>query len=119
MIVEILISLGMTLGYYFWYLSKKKNTIKTVGICNKVYGSSGGCRGAFEYQIDNIKYYNVESSSHIGWLKEGKKYNIYVKKDNHEIFISNRVLGDMKFFIILMGSISVILIFLVIWEALL
>ena len=36
MIVEILISLIITLGLYFWYLSKKINTIKTVGICNKV-----------------------------------------------------------------------------------
>ena len=104
MIVEILISLIITLGLYFWYLSKKINTIKTVGICNKIIDVTHGCEGIFEYEIDGIYHYNAESSSHIGWLKEGKKYTIYVKKDNHEKFVSKKVITEWLFFVILFGS---------------
>ncbi len=101
MIVETLISLIITLGLYFWYLSKKINTIKTVGICNKIIDVTHGCEGVFEYEIDGVYHYNAESSSHIGWLKEGKKYTIYVKKDNHEKFVSKKVLMELLFFVMI------------------
>ena len=118
MIVEILISLIITLGLYFWYLSKKINTIKTVGICNKIIDVTHGCEGIFEYEIDGIYHYNAESSSHIGWLKEGKKYTIYVKKDNHEKFVSIKVLIELLFLTSLEGIILILQVILVVYDAL-
>ena len=82
------------------------NTIKTVGMCNKIINATRGCKGMFEYQIEGIKY-NVESDSHIGWLKEGNKYNIYVK-NNHEVFVAKKVLVDLLFFVILFGIIFLV-----------
>ena len=104
MIGEILMSLIGTLGFYLWYLSKKINTIKTVGTCKKILNATRACQGIFEYEIDGVYHYNAESSSHIGWLKEGKKYTIYVKKDNHEKFVSKKVITEWLFFVILFGS---------------
>lgn len=105
MIVEILMSLSATLGFIFWFLSKKINTIKTVGICKKNLDCSRGSKGMFEYEIDGIKHYNGENTTHLGTCKIGKKYTIYVKKYNHEIFVSRKVLIDLIFFIILFGII--------------
>ena len=105
MIGEILMSLIGTLVAYLWYLSKKINTIKTVGTCNKIIDVTHGCEGVFEYEIDGIYHYNAESSSHVSWLKEGKKYTIYVKKDNHEKFVSKKLFVDLMFFIIVDGSV--------------
>ena len=118
MIVEISISLIITLGLYFWYLSKKINTIKTVGICNKIIDVTHGCEGIFEYEIDGIYHYNAESSSHIGWLKEGKKYTIYVKKDNHQKFVSIKVLIELLIFTIFAGIMSIFNICVVFYNAL-
>ena len=118
MIVEILISLIITLGLYFWYLSKKINTIKTVGICNKIIDVTHGCEGVFEYEIDGVYHYNAESSSHIGWLKEGKKYTIYVKKDNHQKFVSIKVLIELLIFTIFAGIMSIFNICVVFYNAL-
>ena len=101
MISYILMSLIGTLGFYLWYLSKKINTIKTVGTCKKIIDVTQGCEGIFEYEIDGVYHYNAESSSHIGWLKEGKKYTIYVKKDNHEKFVSKKVLMELLFFVMI------------------
>jgi hypothetical protein len=101
MISYILMSLIGTLGFYLWYLSKKINTIKTVGTCKKIIDVTHGCEGIFEYEIDGVYHYNAESSSHIGWLKEGKKYTIYVKKDNHEKFVSKKVLMELLFFVMI------------------
>ena len=101
MISYILMSLIGTLGFYLWYLSKKINTIKTVGTCKKIIDVTHGCEGIFEYEIDGVYHYNAESSSHIGWLKEGKKYTIYVKKDNHEKFVSIKVLIELLFFVMI------------------
>ena len=86
-------------------MSKKINTIKTVGICKRNLDCTRGCKGIFEYQIDGIKYYNVESSSHIGWFKIEKKYAIYVKKNNYEQFVSRKMLFDILFFEIIFGII--------------
>ena len=104
MIGEILMSLFGSLGCYLWYLSKKINTIKTVGTCKKILNATRACQGIFEYEIDGVYHYNAESSSHIGWLKEEKKYTIYVKKDNHEKFVSKKVITEWLFFVILFGS---------------
>lgn len=101
MIGEILMSLFGSLGCYLWYLSKKINTIKTVGTCKKILNATRACQGIFEYEIDGVYHYNAESSSHIGWLKEGKKYTIYVKKDNHEKFVSKKVLMELLFFVMI------------------
>ena len=101
MISYILMSLIGTLGFYLWYLSKKINTIKTVGTCKKIIDVTHGCEGIFEYEIDGVYHYNAETSSHIGWLKEGKKYTIYVKKDNHEKFVSIKVLIELLFFVMI------------------
>ena len=101
MISYILMSLIGTLGFYLWYLSKKINTIKTVGTCKKIIDVTHGCEGIFEYEIDGVYHYNAECSSHIGWLKEGKKYTIYVKKDNHEKFVSKKVLMELLFFVMI------------------
>lgn len=101
MISYILMSLIGTLGFYLWCLSKKINTIKTVGTCKKIIDVTHGCEGIFEYEIDGVYHYNAESSSHIGWLKEGKKYTIYVKKDNHEKFVSKKVLMELLFFVMI------------------
>lgn len=101
MISYILMSLIGTLVAYLWYLSKKINTIKTVGTCKKIIDVTHGCEGIFEYEIDGVYHYNAESSSHIGWLKEGKKYTIYVKKDNHEKFVSIKVLIELLFFVMI------------------
>ena len=103
MIGEILMSLFGSLGCYLWYLSKKINTIKTVGTCKKILNATRACQGIFEYEIDGVYHYNAESSSHIGWLKEGKKYTIYVKKSNHEKFVSKKVIIELLFFVILFG----------------
>ena len=105
MISYILMSLIGTLGFYLWYLSKKINTIKVVGTCKKIIDVTHGCEGIFEYEIDGIYHYNAESSSHIGWLKEEKKYTIYVKKSNHEKFVSQKLFVDLMFFIIVDGSV--------------
>lgn len=101
MISDIVMSLIGTLVAYLWYLSKKINTIKTVGTCKKIIDVTHGCEGIFEYEIDGVYHYNAESSSHIGWLKEGKKYTIYVKKDNHEKFVSKKVLMELLFFVMI------------------
>ena len=104
MIGEIVI-LGFFLLYFvIMYLSKKINTIKTVGTCKEILNATRACQGIFEYEIDGVYHYNAESSSHIGWLKEGKKYTIYVKKDNHEKFVSKKVITEWLFFVILFGS---------------
>ena len=103
MIGEILMSLFGSLGCYLWYLSEKINTIKTVGTCKKILNATRACQGIFEYEIDGVYHYNAESSSHIGWLKEGKKYTIYVKKSNHEKFVSKKVIIELLFFVILFG----------------
>lgn len=103
MISDIVMSLIGTLVAYLWYLSKKINTIKTVGTCKKIIDVTHGCEGIFEYEIDGVYHYNAESSSHIGWLKEGKKYTIYVKKSNHEKFVSKKVITELLFFVILFG----------------
>ena len=118
MIVEIFISLFGSLGCYLWYLSKKINTIKTVGTCKKILNATRACQGIFEYEIDGIYHYNAESSSHIGWLKEGKKYTIYVKKDNHQKFASIKVLIELLTFTIFAGIMSIFNIFIVIYNAL-
>lgn len=104
MIFEILFSGISTLVFIILYLNIKLNSVKTVGICNKVINATRGCKGMFEYQIDGIKYYNVENSAHIGWLKKEKKYSIYVKKNNYNTLVSNKVIVDYMFFIIIMGS---------------
>lgn len=101
MISDIVMSLIGTLVAYLWYLSKKINTIKTVGTCKKIIDVTHGCEGIFEYEIDGVYHYNAESSSHISWLKEGKKYTIYVKKDNHEKFVSIKVLIELLFFVMI------------------
>lgn len=101
MISDIVMSLIGTLVAYLWYLSKKINTIKTVGTCKEILNATRGCEGVFEYEIDGVYHYNAESSSHIGWLKEGKKYTIYVKKDNHEKFVSIKVLIELLFFVMI------------------
>ena len=103
MISYILMSLIGTLVAYLWYLSKKINTIKTVGTCKKILNATRACQGIFEYEIDGVYHYNAESSSHIGWLKEEKKYTIYVKKSNHEKFVSKKVITELLFFVILFG----------------
>ena len=118
MIGEILMSLFGSLGCYLWYLSKKINTIKTVGTCKKIIDVTHGCEGIFEYEIDGVYHYNAESSSHIGWLKEGKKYTIYVKKDNHEKFVSIKVLIELLFLTSLEGIILILQVILVVYDAL-
>ncbi|MCU6752342.1 hypothetical protein [Bovifimicola ammoniilytica] len=69
MISDIVMSLIGTLVAYLWYLSKKINTIKTVGTCKEILNATRACEGILEYEIDGIYHYNAESSSHIGWLK--------------------------------------------------
>ena len=101
MIGEIVISGFFLLYFVITYLSKKMNTIKTVGICKEILNATRACEGIFEYEIDGIYHYNAESSSHVGWLKEGKKYIIYVKKDNHEKFVSKKVLMELLFFVMI------------------
>lgn len=105
MISDIVMSLIGTLVAYLWYLSKKINTIKTVGTCKEILNATRACEGIFEYEIDGIYHYNAESSSHVSWLKEGKKYTIYVKKSNHEKFVSKKLFVDLMFFIIVDGSV--------------
>ena len=80
MIGEILMSLFGSLGCYLWYLSKKINTIKVVGTCKKIIDVTHGCEGIFEYEIDGVYHYNAESSSHVGWLKEGKSISYMSKR---------------------------------------
>lgn len=101
MIGEIVISGFFLLYFVIMYLSKKMNTIKTVGICKEILNATRACEGIFEYEIDGIYHYNAESSSHVSWLKEGKKYTIYVKKDNHEKFVSIKVLIELLFFVMI------------------
>ena len=60
----------------------------------------------FEYEIDGIKHYDGEKTTHFGTFKIDKKYTIYVKKYNHEIFVSRKVLNEWLFLIILEGSIT-------------
>lgn len=105
MIGEIVISGFFLLYFVIMYLSKKINTIKTVGTCKKILNATRACQGIFEYEIDGVYHYNAESSSHIGWLKEEKKYTIYVKKSNHEKFVSKKLFVDLMFFIIVDGSV--------------
>ncbi len=105
MIGEIVISGFFLLYFVIMYLSKKINTIKTVGTCKEILNATRACQGIFEYEIDGVYHYNAESSSHIGWLKEGKKYTIYVKKSNHEKFVSKKLFVDLMFFIIVDGSV--------------
>ena len=101
MIGEIVISGFFLLYFVIMYLSKKMNTIKTVGICKEILNATRACEGIFEYEIDGIYHYNAEISSHVSWLKEGKKYTIYVKKDNHEKFVSKKVLMELLFFVMI------------------
>ena len=118
MIVESIIWLIVTVVFLIWFLSKKINTIKTVGICKKNLDCSRGSKGIFEYEIDGIKHYNGENTTHLGTCKIGKKYTIYVKKYNHEKFVSRKVLIDLMFFIILFGIILMFDIFAAVHEVL-
>ena len=118
MVVESIIWSIVTIVHLIWYLSKRINTIKTVGICKKILNATRACQGVFEYEIDGIYHYNAESSSHIGWLKEGKKYTIYVKKDNHQKFVSIKVLIELLIFTIFAGIMSIFNICVVIYNAL-
>ena len=111
MIVESIIWLIVTVVFLIWFLSKKINTIKTVGICKKNLDCSRGSKGMFEYEIDGIKHYNGENTTHLGTCKIGKKYTIYIKKYNHEIFVSRKVLIDLLFFTIFAGIITIFKIF--------
>lgn len=43
MISDIVMSLIGTLVAYLWYLSKKINTIKTVGTCKEILNATRGC----------------------------------------------------------------------------
>ena len=118
MIGEIVISGFFLLYFVITYLSKKMNTIKTVGICKEILNATRACEGIFEYEIDGIYHYNAESSSHVSWLKEGKKYTIYVKKDNHEKFVSIKVLIELLFLTSLEGIILILQVILVVYDAL-
>ena len=118
MIVESIIWLIVTIVFFIWYLSKKNNCIKTVGICKDNFACSRASKGMFEYEIDGVKHYNGEARAHIGTCKIGKKYTIYVKKYNHEKFVSIKVLMDLLFFTILSGIISIFKILEVVYEAL-
>lgn len=62
MIVESIIWLIVTIVFFIWYLSKKNNCIKTVGICKKNFACSRANKGMFEYEIDGIKHYNCEKN---------------------------------------------------------
>lgn len=99
-------------------LVEKRNTIKTTGICDKNLDCSGGSKGMFNYEIDGIKYYNGENTTHFGSFKIGKKYTIYVKKNNHKIFFSRKVLVDLMVFIIMAAIISMFQMLVVVHEIL-
>lgn len=118
MIVESIIHLIVTIVFLIWYLSKKNNCIKTVGICKKNLGCSRGSKGMFEYEIDGVKHYNSENTKHITTCKIGKEYTIYVKKYNHEKFVSIKVLMDLLIFTILEGIFTISYILEVVYEAL-
>lgn len=100
---DLVMSGIITLEFLILYLKVKINSIKTVGICRYIINCTRSCKGMFEYEIDGVKHYNGEATSHIGWLKEGKKYTIYVNKNNHEKFVSKKVLIDYMIFIIFAG----------------
>ena len=102
-IVDIVIVGIVALWNLILYLNVKINSIKTVGICWKIINCTRSCKGMFEYEIDGVKHCNDEATSHIVWLKEGKKYTIYVNKNNHEKFVSRKVLIDYMIFIIFAG----------------
>ena len=104
MMFDIVVTGIPALVFLLLYTKIKITSIKTIGTCNKIINATRGCQGMFGYQIDGIQYYNIERTSHIGWLKEGKKYKIYVKKNNYESFVSKKVIMDYLFFIILFGS---------------
>lgn len=118
MIVESVIWLIVTVVLLVWYLSKKNNCIKTVGICKKNLDCSRGSKGMFEYEIDGIRHYNGENTTHLGTCKIGKRYTLYVKKYNHEIFVSRKVIIDLLFFTILAGIILTASIFETVYEIL-
>lgn len=100
---NLVISGIITLEFLILYLKVKINSIKMVGICKKNFACSRASKGMFEYEIDGIKHYNGEATSHIGTCKIGKKYTIYVNKNNHEKFVSKKVLIDYMIFIIFAG----------------
>ncbi len=103
MIVEIGMLGAFTLFYVIWYLSIRINSVKTVGICKENFNSYHGNKGMFEYEIDGIKHYNAEKTMHLGTFKIEQKYTIYVNKNNHEKFVSKKVLIDYMIFIIFSG----------------
>lgn len=100
---NLVISGIITLYFLILYLNVKINSIKTVGICRKNINCTRASKGMFEYEIDGVKHYNDEYKSHIGMCKIGKKYTIYVNKNNYEKFVSKKVLIDYMVFIITFG----------------
>lgn len=109
MLVDIGIAGLFTLYFAIWYFSIKIKSIKTVGVCKKNFACSGGSKGMFEYEIDGIKHYNGEKTAHLGTCKIDKKYTIYVDKNNHEKFVSRKLLIDLMVFIILDGCVLLFL----------
>ncbi len=106
MIVEIGINVFAALAFTIWYLYIRLHSIKTVGICVKKLNSSRGFQEFFEYEIDGIKYCNLENSPHICSCKLNKKYTIYVNKNDYDKIVSGKVLADMLFFIIFFSALS-------------
>ena len=100
---EIVFSGIITLNFLILYLNVKINSIKMVGICWKNINCTRSSKGMFEYEIDGVKHCNDEATSHIGTCKIGKKYTIYVNKNNHEKFVSIKVIIDYMIFIITFG----------------
>ena len=100
---ELVFSGIITLNFLILYLNVKINSIKTVGICWKNINCTRASKGMFEYEIDGVKHCNDEARAHIGTCKIGKKYTFYVNKNNHEKFVSKKVLIDYMIFIITFG----------------
>ena len=103
LIFDIVTTGIITLVFFILYLKVKINSIKTVGTCWKHIACTRASKGMFEYEIDGVKHCNDEATSHIGTCKIGKKYTIYVNKNNHEKFVSIKVLIDYMIFIITFG----------------
>ncbi len=102
MISDIVMCSIFELFYIVWYLSIKKNRVKTVGICKKNLDSFCGFKGKFEYEFNGIKYCSIEKYQHIGRCKVDKKYTIYVDKRNNSSVVSIKQLVDLMVIMILL-----------------
>lgn len=91
-----------------WYLKIRLSSIKVKGICKSCSYGYKGYMCLFEYEAEGICLSNYEKKTHFLKCKEGKEYTLYVRKNNLNYVVSGKFMGDLIFWMSVLGILDLI-----------